>query len=165
MRPPFEGQKTALAILSAPLLAPYLRPLEILQPMPFPRSQVGRKTPVLRPTCDLQFMRWNRTIYFSRKFSCHGNAQRESEMLSPSPNLLLFFATLLPPPHRIRLVYRCRCHLHTFVCRCRHSPPLTPPPIISIGRHPRPPQPQSTASFYHLHLPYFHRRCRRRYDR
>jgi hypothetical protein len=64
--------------------------------MPFPRLQVGRKTPVLHPTCDLQFMRWNRTIYFSRTFSWHGNAWSEFEMLLPSPNLLLFFA--MPPP-------------------------------------------------------------------
>jgi hypothetical protein len=34
--------------------------------MPFPRLQVGCKTGVLRPTCDLHFMRWNLTIYFSR---------------------------------------------------------------------------------------------------
>jgi hypothetical protein len=104
--------------------------------MPFPRLQVGRKTPVLRPTCDLQFMRWNRTIYFSRHFSWHRNARSELEMLPPSPNLLLFFATLLPPPHRIcprdwnlmpysslvitggqkhtHTLYHCRCRLLTF---------------------------------------------------
>jgi hypothetical protein len=40
--------------------------LGILRPIPFPRLQVGRKTGVLRPTCDLQFMRSNLTIYFSR---------------------------------------------------------------------------------------------------
>jgi hypothetical protein len=57
----------------------------ILQPMPFPRLQVGRKTPVLRPTCDLQWMRWNRTIYFSRTFSCHRNAR--SELIGDAPSL------------------------------------------------------------------------------
>ncbi len=115
MRPPFEGRGTASAILSAPLLAPYLRPSEFCDLCPaFPRLQVGRKTPVLRPTCDLQFMHWNRTIYFSRTFSWHGNARSELEMLPPSPNLSLFFPTLLPPPHRICLLYRCRCRLLTF---------------------------------------------------
>ncbi len=34
--------------------------------MPFPRLQVGHKTGVLRPTCNLQFMRRNLTIYSSR---------------------------------------------------------------------------------------------------
>jgi hypothetical protein len=95
--------------------------------MPFPRLQVGRKTPVLCPTCDLHFMHWNRTIYFSRTFSWHGNAWSDSEMLPPSPNLLLFFPTLLPPAHRICLLYPCRCCLLTFPaavvtpCQCWQS--------------------------------------------
>jgi hypothetical protein len=41
-------------------------------------------------------MRWNLTIYFSRTFSWHGNARSESEMLPPSPNLLLFFPRSSP---------------------------------------------------------------------
>jgi hypothetical protein len=35
-------------------------------------------------------------------------------MLPPSPNLLLFFATLLPHSHWICLLYPCRCHFLTF---------------------------------------------------
>ncbi len=48
------------------MTAALLATLGLLQPMPFSRSQVGRRTGVLRPTCNLQFMRWNLTIYFSR---------------------------------------------------------------------------------------------------
>ncbi len=55
-----------LAIFKFAFACTLLATLENLRPMPFPRSQVGRKTGVLRPTCDLQFMRWNLTIYFSR---------------------------------------------------------------------------------------------------
>ncbi len=103
----FSNFKCAFALA---LLATF----RILQPIPFLRLQVGRKTPVFCPTCDLQFMHWNRTIYFSRTFSWNKNARSESEMLPPSPNLLLFFPTLLPPPHWICLLYRCSCHLLTF---------------------------------------------------
>ncbi len=67
--------------------------------MPFPRSQVGHKSGVLRPTCDLHFLHQNHTpsflqnVFMARKCS--------ERVLNPpslrSPNLVLFFATLLPP--------------------------------------------------------------------
>ncbi len=56
----------ALGIFKFAFARALIATLGILRPMPFPRSQVGRKTGVLRPTCDLQFMQWNLTIYFSR---------------------------------------------------------------------------------------------------
>jgi hypothetical protein len=57
----------ALAIFKFAFARALLGTLGIFQSMPFPRLQVGGcKTGVLRPTCDLQFMRWNLTIYFSR---------------------------------------------------------------------------------------------------
>ncbi len=49
---------------SAHLLAPYLHTLGVLRPMPFPRLQLGRKSGVLRPTCDLHFLCWNHTPSF-----------------------------------------------------------------------------------------------------
>ena len=36
--------------------------------MPFPRLQVGHKTGVLHPTCDLQFLHWNPTHLFCRTY-------------------------------------------------------------------------------------------------
>ncbi len=58
----------ALAIFKCAFACALPATLGILWPTPFPRSQVGRKTGALCPTCNLQFMRWNLTIYFSRTF-------------------------------------------------------------------------------------------------
>jgi hypothetical protein len=48
-------------VLSSVLLASF-------QVLPLRRTQVGRKSWVLRPTCVLRFLRMNRTRYFSRPF-------------------------------------------------------------------------------------------------
>ncbi len=49
-----------------------------------PKIQVGHKTGVLRPTCDLQFLHWNHTHSFCRTFLWRRTARRGSSILPPA---------------------------------------------------------------------------------
>jgi hypothetical protein len=56
--------------------------------LPKVASIAGRKTGVLHPTCDLQFLRWNHTHSFCRTFLWRGIARRGSSILHRSGVLL-----------------------------------------------------------------------------